>query len=398
VSIAHVNFMMGGAGSAGAERKIAQQADAAVRVAGDGNAIDFYVLKTSPEKSHGQVHYKRIRTWPYPLQYYQQFCGKFDTIERTVDLSGHDAVIVRYPNADRSGMRFVQRRPVIFEHHTRQVAEIRSLLRSPSDPARWLMNLLRLYLEKRYGPPLMEAAAGMVGVTREIVDGELGRLRRPVPAAVVPNGIDVASVPLTGFRRYDGEVLRMAMLASQLSPWHGLDRLMRSLHADRGALPCELHVIGDVPERVARPYRCRVVFHGVRRGAELDSLLRQMHMGVSTLGLFRKRMNEACSLKTREYTARGLPFLLGYEDPDLEQVDPARRFYLKVPNDGTLLDMVAVHRWLLDLNRRAQPQTTSEYMRGYAMAHMDLDVKMAAYVDFAKGLAASADTGGRADR
>ncbi len=43
-------------------------------------------------------------------------------------------------------------------------------------------------------------------------------------------------------------------------------------------------------------------------------------------------MNEAWSLKTREYTTGGLPFILAYKDPDLNPVYENLKFYLKSYN------------------------------------------------------------------
>ena len=53
-------------------------------------------------------------------------------------------------------------------------------------------------------------------------------------------------------------------------------------------------------------------------------------LAISTLALHRKDMQEACSLKTRECLAYGLPLVLPYRDSDLERLDCD--FLLKIPN------------------------------------------------------------------
>ena len=53
-------------------------------------------------------------------------------------------------------------------------------------------------------------------------------------------------------------------------------------------------------------------------------------LAISTLALYRKGMEEACPLKTRECLAYGLPMVLPYVDTDLKDLDAD--FLLKIPN------------------------------------------------------------------
>ena len=61
-------------------------------------------------------------------------------------------------------------------------------------------------------------------------------------------------------------------------------------------------------------------------------MLASADVGIGTLGLHRKSMDEASPLKVREYLAVGLPVLYGYRDPDADDLQP---FVLKVANTPT---------------------------------------------------------------
>ncbi len=61
------------------------------------------------------------------------------------------------------------------------------------------------------------------------------------------------------------------------------------------------------------------------------------HLAISTLGLHRKGMIEASTLKVREYWARGIPILLSERDPDLDQCEAIKPFYWQAEmNDAPL--------------------------------------------------------------
>jgi hypothetical protein len=52
-------------------------------------------------------------------------------------------------------------------------------------------------------------------------------------------------------------------------------------------------------------------------------------IGIGTLGLHLKAMQEACALKVREYLAYGIPTIIGYRDTDFLTSAP---FLLQIPN------------------------------------------------------------------
>jgi hypothetical protein len=89
-------------------------------------------------------------------------------------------------------------------------------------------------------------------------------------------------------------------------------------------------------------------------------------------------MQEACALKTREYIARGLPFVIGHRDPDLVDADG---FFLSVPADSEPVHMDEVVTFA---ERVLTRKGLCGYMREYAEERLDWKIKMQKMWDFLK--------------
>jgi len=119
-----------------------------------------------------------------------------------------------------------------------------------------------------------------------------------------------------------------------------------------------------------------VYFHGPIYGKEIDRIFDSTHIAIGTLALHRKQMKQACPLKVREYTARGIPFVIAYEDVDLEDSLP---FYLRLPAGESPIDIEKIVSWA---NNVLKDKDIPFYMREYALKKMDWKVKMKQLKDF----------------
>jgi len=173
---------------------------------------------------------------------------------------------------------------------------------------------------------------GLIGVTREILDFELQRAGRKIPAFVFSNRKDVASVPAKKRFDFDGCELRMIFLSGVYERWHGLDRLLYAMAAYTGVVRLHLNVVGpvsrDIHTLVDRlGLGDRVSYNRYRHGRVLDRMIDEAHLAIGGLALHRKGLRDGCTLKVREYAARGIPFVLAHRDEDL---DGRSRFFLRV--------------------------------------------------------------------
>ncbi len=380
--IAYINFFKYTAPNI--ENKLLAMAEGARR-AGITN-IDFININGEKNDASGLVRYVRFPYNYLPIKYYYFFLDRYQLIERSLNLEKYDYIILRYCNGDPSGGRFFKKYNIISEHHTLEVPEYQSHLQSNLPVYDKIARGFRLKLEQANGPKMLQKAKGIIGVTNEIIEYELSRISDNVPTITIPNGITVEKVSKTGFKKFDGKCLDIVIVASKPSPWHGVDRLVRSIDDYKGCVNINLHIIGDVRKSdvisVSNEH-CKIICHGYKSDNDLDDILKNSNIGISTLELYTKRMNEACSLKTREYTARGLPYVLAYDDPDLQQVDKNKQFFLKFPNDNSLIDFQAVIHFAENISKK---KDLAEYMRDYALKYMDWSVKMKQYINFVQSV------------
>jgi glycosyltransferase involved in cell wall biosynthesis len=165
---------------------------------------------------------------------------------------------------------------------------------------------------------LLPRLAGAVAVTHEL-ERALQRERRQLTTTVISNGVDLG--PATAHVE-DGSSPRLVYLGEGVY-WQGIDKIVELAEA----LPeWRFDVVGadrcPAPENVA--------WHGFMSPDRYASILARADVGLGTLALHRKQMEEACPLKVRRYLEFGLPVILAYTDTDLVGLDPW--WLLRLPN------------------------------------------------------------------
>jgi hypothetical protein len=182
---------------------------------------------------------------------------------------------------------------------------------------------------------------------------------------------------------FSGDELRMIFIAGVYDRWHGLDRLVKGMSGYNGPVNLELTVVGawnGEVERLAgrfpRGIRVRYVAHP--DPSELRSLLDQAHLGIGGLGLHRKKLNQGCTLKVRDYLAWGIPFVISHEDVDL---DETLSLYLRVPADESPIDVQALIDFVTDRYGEFSGRMVS-VMRTYAAARVGYALKIDGLLSF----------------
>lgn len=168
-----------------------------------------------------------------------------------------------------------------------------------------------------------------------------------VPCLLVPNGFDFSEVDII---RQDEvpQVIDIAAVSS-MRIWHGYERMIEGMHRyydGGGRRDIRLHLVGD--GREGSKYReltarygldKQVIFHGAMHGQALDDLLENCTLGIDSLGRHRTGISVLSSLKSREYGAKGIPFINSCE---IDIVDDTFPYMLKVPADESPVDVQQV--------------------------------------------------------
>jgi glycosyltransferase involved in cell wall biosynthesis len=221
-----------------------------------------------------------------------------------------DVVYLRYDLFLPPPLRAIRSAPTVVEVNSDTGAELRARSRSAAA------------YERLQRPLILGRAAGAVCVTHELAEA-LRRGRDAPPVEVIANGIDLAAIetlPAPG-----GEETRLVYLGEDVY-WQGVDKVLALAAA---APDWRFDLVGVDPSRSAGNVTC----HGFLERETYEPVLARADVAIGTLALHRKRMDEACALKTRQYLAYGLPVVLGHEDTDFLGADPW--FLLRLPNCET---------------------------------------------------------------
>lgn len=365
--LAFVNLQVGA--MTGVAKSIIGQVAAAERL---DLPLDYWLIGSDRQPARPRLKTRTVEGWP--LARVGSFL-KSRVLAQVADLADYDAIILRYPGGvDLDPLAFVRKLPIplITVHHTKEVAELTS-------GGRTLANLGRAALEWVNGRRVLQHVSGLVGVTDEIRDYEQTRASRALPTRTIANGIDVASIVETGMVRFTGTVLRILFIAGSHAPWHGTDRLLRSIRSYRGSTRIHLDMVGSAPQPAGVKEvqdNFTIEYHGTLTGKRLDECFRAATVAFSSLAMFRNGLSEGCVLKTREYVARGLPLVIGYDDVDLRRDLP---WLLRVPNDDSLINLERVIEFAVRVSKN--PEVSAE-MRTFASETLDWEHKVRAFIDF----------------
>ncbi len=204
------------------------------------------------------------------------------------------------------------------------------------------------------------------------------------------NGIDLDELPVRTPAMHHSEmhILCIAVFAV----WHGIDRVLNGLaayHVANKGRKIVLHLVGEGPSSNSLRRQCKrlalgdsVVFHGKMSSDEFAPIYDECDIAIECLANFRKDITLSSSLKSREYLAKGMPFIYSgiidvFRD---EPVD----FCLQVPSDESPIDMQQVIDFRDRLYGKESPEELTQRIRAYAERHISMDAAMKPVIDYLK--------------
>lgn len=210
-----------------------------------------------------------------------------------------------------------------------------------------------------------------------------------VPTLKIGNGINVEKIRPRKIRE-TSEIHAIAVSICEW--WHGYDRFIEGLRLYYEGNPQRkivFHLVGQGSEserykKMVQDYGLEeyVIMYGQQTGEALDNIYDQCNLGIASLGCYRKGMYETQELKTREYAAKGLPFITSVTISDIPQSDKSN-IYLKVPNDDTPIDMHSVLNFYDHIYINSV-ESVNKRLRQYAKEHFSMEEAMKEVVAFFK--------------
>ena len=207
-----------------------------------------------------------------------------------------------------------------------------------------------------------------------------------VPAQVIDNGVDVASIPLRTPQNVPSAVRILGVVGTSIL--HGFERVldgMKSYYDAGGQREFIFSIAGnndtlDVLRQSAKsPMLCdRVRFLGYQNADQLAELYRENDLAVSILGYYGKESAFLSPLKSREYCAAGIPFIYSYNDQLLDNGVP---FAKRICNDTSALAMDEIADFV---DRCRADADLPQKERAFAIEHYDWRVIMQQVLQFAE--------------
>lgn len=201
------------------------------------------------------------------------------------------------------------------------------------------------------------------------------------------NGISFDNITLPARTMNKGEIHILSV--AQNAFWHGYDRALYGLaryYQSGGKQKIIYHIVGSpLPEYRNIIDTCglgnNVILHGPKSGEELKEIYKTAEIGIDVLGGHRKDYPVSSSLKSREYSAYGLPIITSSPIDFLPSDCP---YEYIVPYDDSEIDFEGVVNWYYGLLEDKNLNDLSQEIRAYAESKCDMSATMRPVIDWIK--------------
>lgn len=198
-----------------------------------------------------------------------------------------------------------------------------------------------------------------------------------IPTIQIDNGVDLEKIRCISKSNKKNEEFINVIAVASICNWHGYDRFIKSMkeYKEFSQLKLKFYLVGDgrkedieylkklVSENGLEDF---VIFTGAMDGKELDELYENMDFAVSSLALFRAGGGHN-PIKTKEYVAKGLPVVTGYED---SLVSSELEFIYKVEENESIFSLEDIILWYKKGN------FSSDDIREFAEANVSWDAQI----------------------
>lgn len=254
-----------------------------------------------------------------------------------VNLENVTSLYVRYPLSDYQFIKFLKRAK---SNNIRLYLEIATF---PYEKELKKANIIVRMRDKLYSRFIKKYVDHIfyMGGQKEVVSTIFG-----VKCSRISNGIDFDNYRIT--KRKSENVIRLISVA-QFQVIHGYERIIKGIfnyYKNGGNRSIDFVLIGEGPELDSYKQLVnnlslndRIHFKGKLTGELLDEEFDNADIGVESFGFYKIGVSISSSLKSREYLARGLPFISGIENDIISKNFP---FCLQFKNDSSEINIQSV--------------------------------------------------------
>lgn len=287
-----------------------------------------------------------VKSWMFEKMFFKSLL-KYQLINNI------DVIIIRYPFASLPLYNFIKisNSKVFLEFNTFELEEFKA-------QSRFFYFKSRYFLELILRKNILKAAEGFFGVTNEIIEYQnrfLDIFKKPT--FLLSNGVQYDYKVSNTLRKTDS--INFVILVGEDQPWQGIDRLIFSLKRFPLKEKSRFYIIGELSQssnnlvRNAKIKNVSFDILGVLSFPQIKEVLKEIHVGISSLCLYKKSMNEASPLKVRDFALNGLPILLAYLDTDFCSNEKLKKFTFQVENNDSPINFNSVVSWYKNFNKNS---------------------------------------------
>ena len=171
------------------------------------------------------------------------------------------------------------------------------------------------------------------------------------------------------------EVLNLISVANETT-YHAYDRVIKSLYVyyknEDNPHTILLHLVGTVSDSTKRLIEQlglneKVFLYGKQYGEKLDQIYNQCNIGLGPFGQHRIGGKKDTGLKTKEYFAKGLPYIFSGEEPSVPRDYP---YIMQFPSDESVINFKRVLAFYSSFSNNPG---VVEDMRAFAKEHYSWD-------------------------
>ncbi len=205
-----------------------------------------------------------------------------------------------------------------------------------------------------------------------------------IPCITLKNGVDIGEQKEKQYRIKDERIILLAV--ANFSKWHGYERVLQGLYnfyANGGQRNIIFNIVGTGNQlryykRLADKYQINnhVVFHGQLNGEQLDAIYDNSDIAIGSLGFYKLNLKSGAPIKLREYCARGIPFVYGYDDISFSK---SNYFAYQVSNDEMPID---IHSIITFYKTMYDGRNFIKDMRQYTLSNLTWDTIMQPIINY----------------
>lgn len=197
-----------------------------------------------------------------------------------------------------------------------------------------------------------------------------------IKAMEIKNGIDIDVVKARTFVEHNESVINIIGVAL-LVPCHGYERIIEGIAKyyqckELNEPEIKFYIIGEGSakqdlQNLTKTLHLEdhIIFTGRKEGKELDEYYDLADIGVGSLGMYKINwFGTENALKTREYCAKGLPFITTSIDATFNRGD--FEYCYVVDNSNTKINIHEINCFLLKLRKKYSDMQIINNMRCYA--------------------------------